>query len=256
VFSTQVITCLDREALYVLDGLLDHQTDLNIIEHTADTHGYTEQMFGLCFLLGFSFMPRIKGAEDQYLYRMDPSQRFGELDPFFVDTVDIALILEQWDALVRLTASLRQRVVPAHIVIQRLRHDSCRLGRALTALGRLVKTIYLLRFMADADLRRHILLQLNRGENRHFLARWLFFAQQGELAVGDLPGLINKASCLSLLSNAVLVWNTVQFEKIVTQLRSQGHTINNEDLAHVTPLLFGHIIPHGAYFINQPDPRG
>ncbi|MDD2709430.1 MAG: Tn3 family transposase [Verrucomicrobiae bacterium] len=105
-------------------------------------------------------------------------------------------------------------------------------------------------------LRRHILLQLNRGENRHFLARSLFFAQQGELAVGDLPGLINKASCLSLLSNAVLIWNTVQFEKIVTQLRSQGHTVQNEDLAHVTPLLFGHIIPHGAYFTNQPDLRG
>ncbi|MDD2710367.1 MAG: Tn3 family transposase [Verrucomicrobiae bacterium] len=192
VFSTQVITCLDREALYVLDGLLDHQTDLAITEHTADTHGYTEQMFGLCFLLGFSFMPRIKAAEDQYLYRMEASQRFGALDPFFVETVNTALILEQWDALVRLAASLRQRRVPAHIVLQRLCHDSCRLGRALTGLGRIVKTIFLLRYMADAELRRHILLQLNRGENRHFLARCLFFAQQGELTVGDLPGLINK----------------------------------------------------------------
>ncbi|MDD2710801.1 MAG: Tn3 family transposase [Verrucomicrobiae bacterium] len=201
-------------------------------------------------------MPRIKSAEDQCLYRMDANQHFGELDPFFVDQVDVQLIMEQWESLVRLTASLRQRRVPAHVLVQRLRYDAGRLGVALTALGRVVKSIFLLRYMGDVELRRAVLLQLNRGENRQFLARALFFAQQGELTVGDLPGLINKASCLSLLSNAVLVWNTVQFEKIVAQLRSQGHTIQNEDLAHVTPLLFGHVIPTGAYFINHPDLRG
>lgn len=258
VFGTQAIVCSDRESLYVSNGLLENETDLRPYEHTADTHGYTEQMFGLCFLLGFSFMPRIKGTEDQQLYRMDPKQRFGVLDPLFVDTVDIALILEQWDTLVRLAASLRNRLIPAHIVVQRLINAgaSSRIGRALTALGRIVKTIYLLRYMHDTDLRRRLLLQLNRGENRHSLVKWIFFAQQGEICTADYAELMNKASCLSLLSNAVLVWNTIQFEKIVNQLRSQGHTIQDEDLAHVTPLLYAHVIPHGAYFVNHPDLGG
>lgn len=26
----------------------------------TDTHGFTEQLFGLCHLLGYSFMPRLK----------------------------------------------------------------------------------------------------------------------------------------------------------------------------------------------------
>ena len=68
VFSTQVISCSPREALYVLDGLLENDTVLRLREHTTDTHGYTEQLFGLCFLLGFSFMPRIKDLADQQLY--------------------------------------------------------------------------------------------------------------------------------------------------------------------------------------------
>ena len=255
VFGTQAIVCSDRESLYVLNGLLENETDLRPYEHTSDTHGYTEQMFGLCFLLGFSFMPRIKGTGDQQLYRMDAKQRFGDIDHLFVDTIDMNLILEQWDPLVRLAASLRNRLAPAHIIVQRLINTGAAspLGRALIALGRLVKTIYILRFLHDNDLRRRILVQLNRGENRHSLVRSLFFAQQGEIYTGDYAELMNKASCVSLLSNAVLVWNTIQFEKIVTKLRSEGHTIRDEDLAHVTPLLHSHVIPHGAYFVNQSD---
>lgn len=58
VFSTQVISCSEREALYVLNGLLDHDTVLRPQTHSTDTHGYTEHLFGLCYLLGYSFMPR------------------------------------------------------------------------------------------------------------------------------------------------------------------------------------------------------
>ena len=57
VYSTKVISCSPREALYVLDGLLENNTILHIREHTTDTHGYTEIVFALCHLLGFYFMP-------------------------------------------------------------------------------------------------------------------------------------------------------------------------------------------------------
>ena len=41
---------------------------------------------------------------------------------------------------------------------------------------------------------------------------------------------MNKASCLSLLSNTVLVWNTMTMQKIITQLRAAGETILDESL--------------------------
>ena len=40
---------------------------------------------------------------------------------------------------------------------------------------------------------------------------------------------MNKASCLSLLSNAVLVWNTVHIARIVAQLRAGGHEVKDEE---------------------------
>jgi len=57
VFAERTISCSVREAIYVLDGLLENDTILRPREHYTDTHGFTEQLFGLCYLLGFSFMP-------------------------------------------------------------------------------------------------------------------------------------------------------------------------------------------------------
>ncbi len=144
-----------------------------------------------------------------------------------------------------LTASLRNRVASAHVVLQRLANASPadRVAKALTALGRIVKTIYILRYIHEEDLRRRVQLQLNRGESRHALARWLFFGNRGEFRSGDYEEIMNKASCLSLLSNAVLVWNTMAIMKIVTQLRAAGETIPDEDLARISPLMHQHVFP-------------
>ena len=107
-----------------------------------------------------------------------------DLEPLFRGGIDAELIREQWDPLVRIASSLRQRTAPAHVVVQRLAGSSPsdRLSRALTALGRAVKTIYILRYLHEGDVRRRVQFQLNRGESRHDLARWLLFANQGSSA--------------------------------------------------------------------------
>ena len=140
-------------------------------------------------------------------------------------------------------------------VLQRLANTSPadRVAKALTTLGRVVKIIYILRYIHEEDLRRRVQLQLNRGESRHALARWLFFANRGKFRSGDYEEIVNKASCLSLLSNAVLVWNTMAVIKIITELRAAGETVLDEDLTRISPLMHQHVIPNGTYhFAHSP----
>jgi TnpA family transposase len=250
VYGTQAISCAPREANYVLDGILENDTVLKIREHTTDTGGFTEPLWGLCVLLGIEFMPRLKDLPDQVLYRVDRGADYGPLQPVLRQTLDLALIAEQWDALVRIAASLKDRLTPAHVVLQRVINASPadRVAKALTALGRLAKTTHILRYIHEEPLRRAIQLQLNRGEFRHTLAKWLFFADQGAFRTGDYEEIMNKASCLSLLSNAALVWNTVHISRLVAQLRADGNVILDDDLARVSPLLRKHITPNGSYF--------
>ena len=71
--------------------------------------------------------------------------------------------------------------------------------------------------------------------------------------MGDYEEIMNKASCLSLLSNAAVLWNTVQMARIIQQLRDAGSEIADDDLAHVWPLQRTRIIPNGTYFLNWPQ---
>jgi TnpA family transposase len=144
VFATRAISCSPREALYVLDGLLENNTILCPREHSTDTHGFTEQLFGLCYLLGYSFMPRLRDLADQQLYRVDPEIAPEAPRPLLRAGLALSLLAEQWDQLVRVAASLRNRVASAHVVLQRLANASPAnpVAKALTTLGRIVKTIY------------------------------------------------------------------------------------------------------------------
>ena len=86
---------------------------------------------------------RLKELKGQQLYRLDRNTSYGGLDSVFRGTVDAALIAEQWDPLVRVAASLRNRTAPAHVVLDWLvaSSSSDRLAKALTMLGRVLKTI-------------------------------------------------------------------------------------------------------------------
>ncbi len=66
-YGTRVIPTTIREATYVLDAILDNETDLDIDEHTA---GYTDLIFGLFDLTGLTFSPRIQDLANQRLWRL------------------------------------------------------------------------------------------------------------------------------------------------------------------------------------------
>ena len=257
VYATQAISCSAREAVFVLDGLLENDSIVGPREHYTDTHGFTEQLFALCYLLGFSFMPRLKDLKAQRLYKLDRSSNYGAADHLIRGAgVDTKIIAEQWDSMVRVAASLREGRVSAHLVLQRLSASpGSQLSKATTMLGRVLKTIHVIRYLSDPPLRSRIQRQLNRGESRHQLAKKLFFGNRGVFRTGDYEEIMNKVSALSLLSNAVLAWNTVHMQKLVEDLEDSGQLADRSLLAHISPLLNAHILPHGTYSFERARRR-
>ena len=148
---------------------------------------------------------------------------------------------------------LKQKTAPAHVIVQRLTNSSPsdRLTKAFTNLGRIIKTEYILRYLTDKDLRQTVQRQLNKGEYRHKLPRWIFFADQGEFTTGDYEEIMNKASSLSFVSNAILYWNTIKINDVVEQLRQQGEDIDDKTLSHISLLPYKHVLPNGTYFIED-----
>ncbi len=200
-------------------------------------------------------MPRIRDLKDQQLCRIDKQFDYGVFTPLLNKTANLSIIEEQWESMLRVTESLKQRTIAAHVVVQRLLSSSPsdRLSKAFTNLGRILKTQYILRYLSDLDLRQMVQRQLNKGEYRHKLPRWIFFANQGEFTTGDYEEIMNKASYLSLVSNAILYWNTIQINDLVEGLRRRGEEIDNETLSHISLLPYKHVLPNGTYFIDEGD---
>ena len=248
-----------RDATYVLDEILDNETELPILEHTTDTAGYTEIVFALFDLLGLQFSPRIRDLGDQQLYRLDRSRSYRNLEPRLKGRIRRERILCRWDDLLRVAGSLKRGWVTASLLISRLQsyRRQNALTRALLEYGRLVKTIFILRYLESEQFRRRINTQLNKGESLHSLREFLFFANRGKIRRKQGEEQVHQATCLNLLTNCVIAWNTIYMGAAIDRLRIDGHPVQDADLAYLSPCRYEHINPYGKYtFEVSEDLRG
>ena len=82
------------------------------------------------------------------------------------------------------------------------------------------------------------------------LRLFLFFANQGAIKKSQIEEQINQASCLTLLTNAVMIWNTRYMEAVIDQLEWEGHMIDCKDLIRLSPARYEHINKYGKYNFN------
>ena len=64
---------------------------------------------------------------------------------------------------------------------------------------------------------------------------------------GDYYQMMYRASCLSLLFNAVLVYNTLRIARGPGYAKDQGQEFTPKAIAHVSPLEYRHVIVNGTY---------
>jgi TnpA family transposase len=196
-----------RDSPYVLDGLLEQQTSLRPIQLMTDTAGYSDIVFGLFWLLGYQFSPRL--GESRF-WRMDRTADYGALNGLARHHIKLPLISQNWDDMLRAAGSLKMGTVRASEFIRSLQRSGKQslLGRPLGELGRIPKTLHLLNFVDDEAYRRTTLTQLNRGEGRHRLGRTVFHGQRGELRQRYREGQEDQLGALGLVLNALILWNT------------------------------------------------
>jgi TnpA family transposase len=248
-YGTKVIPATVRDATYVLDEILDNETELPIREHTTDTSGYTEMMFALFDLLNMQFAPRIRDLGAQHLYRMDRAVTYQHLQPLLKSLLRPNRILPYWDDLLRIAGSLKLGWVTASLLVSRLQASARQsaLSAALQEYGRLAKTLFVLRYLDQEDYRREINRQINKGEMLHALREFLFFANRGEIQKRQQEEQRHQALCLNLVTNAVVTWNTVYMAAVIEQLRQEGMAIAAADVGHLSPCRYEHINPYGIY---------
>jgi TnpA family transposase len=252
-FSTRVVNVGIRDSTYVLDGLLYHESDLRIEEHYTDTAGFTDHVFALMHLLGFRFAPRIRDLKDTKLFVPKNEQDYSALQAMNGGTLNLKQIRDHWDEILRLTVSIKQGTVTASLMMRKLgsypRQNG--LSIALRELGRIERTLFILDWLQNVELRRRVHAGLNKGEARNALARAVFFNRLGEIRDRSFDQQSYRASGLNLVTAAIVLWNTVYIERAIKAQREVGKSIDDDLLQYLSPLGWEHINLTGDYVWRQ-----
>ena len=248
-FHTKVINVGVRDATYVLDGLLNHESDLRIAEHYTDTAGFTDHVFALSHMLGFRFAPRIRDLADKRLFVTGDPDDYPALGSLIGDRVNTTHIRQHWDELLRLATSIKEGTVTASLMVRKLSSYPRQNGLAvaLRELGRIERTLFTLDWLQSVELRRRVHVGVNKGEARNALARAVFFNRLGEVRDRSFENQRYRASGLNLVVAAIVLWNTVYLERSIAALRAAGRSVDDTLLEHLSPLGWDHINLTGDY---------
>ena len=211
----------------------------------------------LCHLLGFRLAPRIANLRDKRLWMATGMKRtdYGPLGQVFSGTVHPGHIREHWDEMLRMAVTIKEGHVKPSVLIRRLASlpRSATLFKAWEDLGRLVTTRWVLDYVGDPKLRRTAIVELNKGEQKHGLAKKFFHGTDGGFRTGDHLAQLHATSCLNLLIACVAVGNTLEFERIWVEKGGQA-SLPLRSLRHLSPLLSEDVIYLGKYWFPTDTP--
>lgn len=255
-FYSTPIECTDRDAAYVLDGLLYNESDLALEEHYTDTHGYTEINFAAFAMLGRRFAPRIRGLKHQRIYRIDPDKDYGPLSVIVGRrdrTIHLDWIRDQWDRMGQFYASLESGHATASTALKRLAGYSGKnqFYRANRELGRVFKTEYILQYMSDPLVRQRVRQGLLKGEELHALARQVAYGKQGKLSVRDLQEQKNTSSCLTLIMACIIYWQAKEINRAILECDPEKAGIDLSLLEHISPIEWDNVLLYGEYVLDR-----
>jgi len=183
---SQLKTCSSSEVAAMIEGLLRHDTEMEVEKNYVDSHGQSEVAFAFCRLLGFQLLPRLKAIHAQKLYRAEAGQpeAYPNLQAVLTRPIDWQLIQQQFDQMIKYASTLRlgtaeTEAILKHVTRNNLKHPTY---LALAELCKAIKTIFLCRYLHSEALRREIQEGLNVIENWNGANSFILDGKGGEIA--------------------------------------------------------------------------
>ncbi|MDP4505104.1 transposase [Nonomuraea sp. G32] len=252
---SRFVPCGAWEAIYIIDGLLANASEVQPKTVHADTQGQSFPVFTLAHLFGFDLMPRIRNWKGLTFFQHADQVTYHHIDALFRsesgarNVIDWDLVEKMWPDLMRVAISIREGRLNSVTLLRRLGSHSRKneIYKAFREVGRSVRTVALLRFLADPALRRRITAVTNKVEGFNGFSAWLRFGNDGVIADNDPAEQEKMIKFNSLLANCVIFHTALDMMEVMRQLLAEGWEISAEDVAQLSPYLTAHISRFGVY---------
>jgi TnpA family transposase len=242
------------EVATMLEGILHHATTLEVEQNYVDSHGQSELAFAFCYLLGFDLRPRLKNLRQQKLYfsQIGDEQKYPALQPILSHRpIDWSLIQNAYDDLIQYATALYLGTASVETILKRftqtdLQHPT---HRALLELGKVVKTIFLCKYLNSEPLRYEVEEGLNVIENWNSATTFIGYGRTGELAGRRLVDQELTMLSLQLLQNSLIYVNTLLLQQVLAKSYF-FERMTTADWRGLTPLFYTHINPYGSFKLD------
>lgn len=252
-------SCGSWEGHYILDFLKENESEVKPDTVHADTQGQSTAIFGLAYLLGIQLLPRIRNWKDQHLFRPSAEIQYQQIDELFTAQVNWKLIEEFLPDLLRLAVSVKTGALLPSDLLRRFSSHSRKnkLYFALRELGRAVRSIFLLRYLADGELRHRIQTATTKSERFNQFVQWVSFGGESVIAENIRDEQRKFIKYNHLIANLLVYHNLTSLTRAAQKAEADGWSVPSEVLASMSPYQREHINRFGSYslrFDRVPKP--
>lgn len=122
--------------------------------------------------------------------------------------------------------------------------------KALLEIGKVVKTIFLCRYLSSEALRIEIHEALNVVERVNSIMGFIFYGKLGEISTNDKEEQELGILCLHLIQVCMTYINTLMIQEVLS-LPLWQNLLTKEDKRALTLLIHGHLNPYGLFLLNM-----
>ncbi|MEL6972531.1 MAG: transposase, partial [Bacteroidota bacterium] len=251
---TRFISCGTWEAIHILDGFQDNQSELQPDTVIGDTHAQSESVFALAYLMGIQLMPRMRNWNDVSFVRPDKSTTYKHIKDLFKQVGDFDRIETHWKDIMQVALSVHVGKVIPSMLLRRLGVHSKKnkLYKAFRALGQVVRTIFLLKYISDPDMRRHIQASTTKVESFNNFSDWVTFGGK-TLRTRDPVEMEKRIKYADLIANIVMLHNVIDLTDVLNEMNVEGETVTRELVERLSPLMTQHLRRFGFIFLDMND---
>ncbi len=251
---TSFISCGVWEGVHILDAFQKNRSKIQPDTLHADTQGQSEPIFGLCRTLGIKLMPRMRGIGDAVFYRPDKGIRYRHIDALFQDEIDWDLIATHAHDMIQVALSIQAGRVMPSMLLRKLGSYNRKslLYRAFRELGRVERTLFLLRYISNTEVRRVIRAETTKIESYNDFLDWVCFGGP-VVKSGDPVEQEKQLKYASLVANAVMLSNVADLTEALSSMARDGLPVTPDLVACTSPYMREQIRRFGKFSLDMTE---
>ena len=250
---SEFISCGAHESIYLLNGIVENDSDIQAKKLHGDSWAQSEVLFGLSSLMGISIMPRIKQLKHLNFYKASPKESYTHINALFTEkALDFNLVETHYHDMLRIVISIYKGKLKPSTLLRRLCSKSRKnkLYYAFRELGRIERTIFSLQYIDDSEMRRTIHAATCKSEEFNQFIKWIRFGDGGVIQDNMAANQKKILRFGHLLANMLVFHTAASQTKAINKLRGEGVEIPDQVLADLSPYWTENINRYGMFELN------